>query len=60
MRTHGWRQTDYNEAEIGEVFKKTKVPRSEYFVTTKLLGIPFFPGPLLIMSNLDGPPTTAA
>jgi diketogulonate reductase-like aldo/keto reductase len=30
---------DYNEAEIGEVFKKTKVPRAEYFVTTKLLGI---------------------
>ncbi|CEN60812.1 Putative NADP() coupled glycerol dehydrogenase (Eurofung) [Aspergillus calidoustus] len=25
-----------NEAEIGQVFKNTKVPRSEYFVTTKL------------------------
>ncbi|KAE8421588.1 hypothetical protein BDV36DRAFT_280649 [Aspergillus pseudocaelatus] len=25
-----------NEREIGEVFKSTKVPRSEYFVTTKL------------------------
>ncbi|KAB8276589.1 hypothetical protein BDV30DRAFT_224274 [Aspergillus minisclerotigenes] len=25
-----------NEPEIGEVFKTTKVPRSEYFVTTKL------------------------
>lgn len=27
---------DGNEAEIGQVFKNTKVPRSEYFVTTKL------------------------
>ena len=26
----------YNEAEIGEVFKNAPVPRSEYFVTTKL------------------------
>lgn len=26
----------YNEEEIGEVFAKTKVPRDEYFVTTKL------------------------
>src|SRR5436305_8220459 len=26
----------YNEAEIGNVFAKTKVPRAEYFVTTKL------------------------
>lgn len=26
----------YNEAEIGTVFAKTPVPRSEYFVTTKL------------------------
>ncbi|KAL3458871.1 hypothetical protein BJX64DRAFT_301698 [Aspergillus heterothallicus] len=25
-----------NEAEIGQVFKNTKVPRSDYFVTTKL------------------------
>lgn len=25
-----------NEAEIGQVFKKTPVPRSDYFVTTKL------------------------
>ncbi|KAL3440676.1 hypothetical protein BJX65DRAFT_316306 [Aspergillus insuetus] len=25
-----------NEAEIGQVFRNTKVPRSEYFVTTKL------------------------
>ncbi|KAL4752230.1 hypothetical protein BDW72DRAFT_202460 [Aspergillus terricola var. indicus] len=25
-----------NEAEIGQVFKNTKVPREEYFVTTKL------------------------
>ncbi|OKL62711.1 hypothetical protein UA08_01369 [Talaromyces atroroseus] len=29
----------YNEAEIGEVFKRTKVPRSEYFVTTKLVTV---------------------
>ncbi|KAL4915703.1 hypothetical protein BDW62DRAFT_219250 [Aspergillus aurantiobrunneus] len=27
---------DGNEAEIGQVFKSTKVPRSDYFVTTKL------------------------
>jgi hypothetical protein len=27
---------DGNEAEIGQVFKNTKVPREEYFVTTKL------------------------
>ncbi|KAH0363965.1 hypothetical protein KCU65_g7035, partial [Aureobasidium melanogenum] len=26
----------YNEKEIGEVFKKAPIPRSEYFVTTKL------------------------
>ncbi|KOC13636.1 putative aldo-keto reductase [Aspergillus flavus AF70] len=30
------RNTDGNEPEIGEVFRSTKVPRSEYFVTTKL------------------------
>ncbi|KAJ0418719.1 hypothetical protein BJY00DRAFT_324703 [Aspergillus carlsbadensis] len=29
-------EADGNEAEIGQVFKNTKVPRSEYFVTTKL------------------------
>jgi diketogulonate reductase-like aldo/keto reductase len=26
----------FNEAEIGEVFKKVPIPRAEYFVTTKL------------------------
>lgn len=26
----------YNEKEIGEIFKKAPIPRSEYFVTTKL------------------------
>lgn len=27
---------DGNEAEIGEVFETIKVPRNDYFVTTKL------------------------
>ena len=27
---------DYNEAEIGEVFAKTTIPREDLFVTTKL------------------------
>ncbi|RDW92710.1 uncharacterized protein DSM5745_00032 [Aspergillus mulundensis] len=33
---HRLTSTDGNEAEIGQVFKNTKVPREEYFVTTKL------------------------
>lgn len=33
----GWSWfADYNEPEIGQVFKTTKIPREEIFVTTKL------------------------
>lgn len=38
------RNTDGNEPEIGEVFRSTKVPRSEYFVTTKLFVFTSFLG----------------
>lgn len=31
--------SDGNEAEIGQVFKSTNVPRHEYFVTTKLYAL---------------------
>lgn len=30
------RWSDFNEPEIGQVLKKTKVPREEIFITTKL------------------------